>query len=133
MLQNVYKKITAVWNKIFVFVQENLVRLAIVGGLFVFLEIIQTFPYVNIIPSYQFLVIGFILFLIVIIFNEAFSNKRILFFITTLFAIASITAIFDLKRISDLFGFMIFVLLILVTLRGIIADRKKLKEEIDPS
>lgn len=131
MFVYIQKKIKNTWDRLFKFVQENLVKLVIVGGLFVLLEVIQNFPYVNIIPSYQFLVIGFILFLIVILFREAFTNKRIIAFIILLFGISSIFAILDIRKISDLLGFVIFVLLILVTIRQIIFDRKKLREEID--
>lgn len=123
----IYKKIVKISNQTSVFVQKNLVQLAIIGGLFVFLEVIQTFPYVNIIPSYQFLVIGFILFLTVLLLRVTISNRRIIQAILILFFVASIVAIFDVKRISDLIGFIIFVLLALVIIRQIVIDRTKLK------
>jgi hypothetical protein len=127
MFSPIYKKITKVSNQIFIFVQKNLVQLAIIGGLFVFLEVIQTFPYVNIIPSYQFLVISFILLLTVILLRVTISNKIIICFVLILFVISAVVAIFDIKRILDLIGFIIFILLAIVIVRQFLIDRKKFK------
>ena len=124
----IYKKIIKISNKISIFIRENLVQIVIIGGLFVLLQIIKSFPYVNIIPNYQFLVIGFILFLTVILLRVSISNKKITFIVLILFFLAALSAIFDLALISDLIGFVVFVLLTLVVVSQIVRDRGRLKK-----
>jgi hypothetical protein len=124
----IYKKIIKISNQISDFVRENLVQLAIIGGLFVFLEIIQTFPYINIIPNYQFLVIGFMLFLTVVLLKVSVSNRKIISAVLILFLFTPILEIFDIKRVSDLIGFVAFILLTIVIIRQIVIDREKLKK-----
>lgn len=110
------------------FVRKNLIQIVIIVGFFVFLEAIKSFPYINIIPNYQFLVVGFILFLSVVLLRVSISSRKIVFLVLILFALASLTTIFDIKPISDLIGFVIFVLLTLVVIRQIISDRENLKK-----
>lgn len=124
----IYKKIIKVSDQVVSFVRQNLVQVVVILGLFVVLEVIKSFPYINIIPNYQFLVIGFILFLSVVLLRVSISNKKIILALLALLFLASITTIFDIKPISDLIGFVIFVLLTLVIIRQIANDRDKLKE-----
>ena len=122
------KKIITLTNRLLVFVRKNLVQITIIGGVFIFLQLIKSFPYINIIPSYQFLVIGFTLFLSVILFGVIIANRNIIIGVIILFAIAAITTILELEAISELLGFIIFMLL-LITLRQVIIERKAFKQE----
>lgn len=109
------------------FVRKNLAQVVIIVGSFVVLEVIQSFPYINIIPNYQFLVIGFILFLSVVLLRVSIPNKKIIFAVLILFVAASLTTIFDIKPVSNLIGFVIYVLLAIIIIRQIANDREKLK------
>lgn len=124
----IYKKIIKLSNRVSIFVRQNLAQIVIIVSLFVVLELIKSFPYVNIIPNYQFLVLGFILFLTVVLLRVSLSNKKIILFVLILFMLASFITIFDVRPISDLIGFIIFVLLTLVIIRQIANDRKNLKK-----
>lgn len=132
MYKNFSKKIIKVLDNITSYVRQNIAQIVIIVGVFVTLEVIQSFPYINIIPNYQFLVIGFTLLLGVVLLRVSVSNKKIILLVLALFCIAIITTIFDIKRISDLIGFIIFVLLTIVTFRQIFQDRRKLKELDSP-
>lgn len=124
----IYKKIVRVSDRISIFVRQNLTQMVVILGTFVFLEVIKSFPYINIIPNYQFLVIGITLLLSVVLLRVSISNKKIILAVLGLFFLASITTIFDIKPISDLIGFIIFVLLALVIIRQIANDRENLKK-----
>lgn len=132
MYKNFSKKIIKVLDNITFYVRQNIAQIVIIVGVFVTLEVIQSFPYINIIPNYQFLVIGFTLLLGVVLLRFSVSNKKIILLVLALFCIAIITTIFDIKRISDLIGFIIFVLLTIATFRQIFQDRRKLKELDSP-
>lgn len=124
-----FKKITVnLKNNLVDFVQKNFVQIVIVSGIFTFLELIKSLPYINIIPSYQYLVIGFTLFLITIFFGAIITNKKIITGALILFVIAAVTTIFELEAISELLGFVIFILLA-ITLQQVIIDRKEFKQE----
>ncbi len=125
------KKIIKISEQVTDFVRDNLVQIIIIGGSFVFLEVIKSFPYVNIIPSYQFLVIGFVLFLTALMFRQMISDKIISIFVIFLLAISVFVTIFEQTIISDVIGFVIFVLLLFVVLKGIASNRKDFKKEIN--
>jgi len=110
------------------FIRENVAQVVIIVSSFVVLELIRSFPYINIIPNYQFLVIGFTLLLSVVLLRVSISNKKIMLAVLILFFLAAIITIFDIKRILDLIGFIIFVLITLAAIRQIINDREKLKK-----
>lgn len=124
----IYKKIIKVLDRITFFVRHNLAQIVIIVGLFLVLEVIQTFPYINIIPNYQFLVIGFTLFLAVALLRVSVSNKQIILTVLVLFFAAVISTIFDIKLISGLIGFVVFVLIAIATIRQIFQDRRKLRK-----
>lgn len=122
------QKIINITDLVSNFVRKNLAQVVIIIGSFVVLEIIQSFPYINIIPNYQFLVIGFILFLSVVLLRVSIPNKKIIFAVLILFVAASLTTIFDIKPVSNLIGFVIYVLLAIIIIRQIANDREKLKK-----
>lgn len=124
----IYKKIVKVSDQASSFVRQNLAQIVVIVGTFVVLEVIKSFPYINIIPNYQFLVIGFTLFLSVVLLRASITNKKIILAVLALFFLASVTTIFGIKSISDLIGFIIFVLLAIVIIRQIANDRENLKK-----
>jgi len=131
MFKTIKKKIISVSDKVTSFVRNNIGQVIIVGGAFIFLEVVKSFPYVNIIPSYQFLVIGFVLFLTAIVFRDIISDKIITIMVISLFAAAAVVSIFEQSLIADLIGFIIFILLLFVGLRGVISNRKIFKRELN--
>ncbi len=131
MFKNIKKKIISVSDKITDFVHNNIARVIVVGGTFVLLEVVKSFPYINIIPSYQFMVIAFVLFLAAIVFRDIISDKIIIITVISLFAAASVVSILNQPLIADLIGFIIFILLVFVVLRGTINSRRTFKKEIN--
>lgn len=127
----IYKKIVKFSDQVSAFVRQNLTQIVIIVSLFVVLEIIKSFPYINIIPNYQFLVIGFILLLGVILLRFSIPNRKIISGILFLFVIASFLTIFDIKPILDLIGFVIFILLLLIVGRKMILEKDDLRENND--
>ncbi len=128
MFKNIKKKIKFTKNQISDFVERNIIRILIVLGIFILLEISKTFPYINIIPNVDFLIVGFTLFLAVTLFRVSIPNRSIILIVLFLFAIATLVTIVELKDIAEMIGFIIFVLLALTIIRLIFQERKKLKE-----
>ncbi len=128
MFTFIIKKITKLFDSVTDFVRKNTAQVVIIVGTFAVLELIQSFPYINIIPKYQFLVIGFVLLLSVILLRVSISNKMINYFVILIFVIGIFTAILDIEQISNLIGFIAFILLFIIVVRQFFQDRKKLKE-----
>ncbi|MBI4091591.1 MAG: hypothetical protein HY427_00060 [Candidatus Levybacteria bacterium] len=128
MFTSIYKKITNIFDRATDFVRKNTVQVVIIVSCFAVLELIQSFPYVNIIPRYQFLVISFVLLLSVVLLRVFISSKLINYVVLALFVISIFTAILDIEQISNLIGFVAFVLLSIMVIRQIFQDREKLKE-----
>lgn len=124
----IYKKIVKIFDDASISVRENLAQIVIIIGTFVFLEVIQSFPYINIIPNYQFLVIGFILLLSVILLRVSIPNRKIILIVLFLFATAALLSILDIKPIANLIGFVIYILLAIIIIRQIVNDREELKK-----
>ncbi len=128
MFNNIKKKIKFIKDQISNFVEVNIIRILVVLGIFIFLEISKTFPYVNLIPSVDFLIVGFTLLLSVLLFRVTIPNKGIILVVLFFLVIAAFVTIVELKDIADMIGFIIFVLLSIMIFRQIFTERKKLKE-----
>ncbi|MEK7518127.1 MAG: hypothetical protein AAB583_06315 [Patescibacteria group bacterium] len=124
----IHKKIVKIFGEASIFIRENLAQIVIIVGAFVLLEVIQSFPYINIIPNYQFLVIGFTLLLAVVLLRVSISNKKIMLAVLVLLFLGAIITIFDIEKILELVGFVAFVLLVFIIIRQIVNDRESLKK-----
>lgn len=125
------KKIIEVSDRVSNFTRDNLISIIIIGGCFVVLELLKSFPYINIIPNYQFLVIGFVLFITAILLRKVISDKVITITIIILFALAGIAIVFDQTVISDAIGFIVFILLSFMIFRGLVSNRHAFKKEVN--
>ncbi len=128
MFSNIKKKIKEISDKISIFVNENIIRIVIVAGSFILLEISKSFPYINLIPSIDFLIVGFTLLLVVLLFRVTIPNRNIVLVVLFFLIIAAFTTIVELKNIAEMSGFIIFVLLTLMIVRQIFQERKQLNE-----
>lgn len=128
MFSNIKKKIKEISDKISIFVNENIIRIVIVAGSFILLEISKSFPYINLIPSIDFLIVGFTLLLVVFLFRVTIPNRNIVLVVLFFLIIAAFTTIVELKDIAEMSGFIIFVLLTLMIVRQIFQERKQLNE-----
>jgi len=130
MFKNIKNKIILISDRVVEFIRENLAQIALIGGSFISLEVVKSLPYVNVIPSYQYLVIGFEFVLTTVIFRSLISDKKLVSLTIVLFSSAAVASIFEQELIADLAGFIIFLLLLFIVLRGLIADRKIFRKEI---
>lgn len=128
MVNSIKKEIKEVSDKVALFIRDNLIRIFIVLAIFIFLEVSKSFPYVNIIPNIDFLIVGFTLLLAVALFRVAIPNKGIILVVLFFFILAMIVSITELNDIADMIGFIIYVLLSIMILRQVFVERKKLKE-----
>lgn len=131
MVNNIKKKVKETQDKISIFVKENIIRILVVLGIFIFLEISKSFPYINIIPNIDFLIVGFTLMLAIFLLRVTIPNRGIILIVLFSFVLAMAATIIELSDIADMIGFVIYVLLSIMILRQVFAERKKLKE-LDP-
>ena len=129
MYIHIKKKIIRLQDNIVDFFKLNLVKIIILISVFILLQIVRIFPYVNLIPNVQVLIIGFIVFLALLIFQRSIPNRNVVWIAVGLFLIAAISTIFEQTEFADLIGFLLFVLLSLIVLRQIVSDRSELKKE----
>lgn len=128
MVFYIKKKIIGIQNKISIFFKENIIRILVLMFVFITLEVSKSFPYLNLIPSVDFLIVGFTLLLAVLLFRVTIPNRNIVLVVLFLFGLAALVTIVELRDISEMIGFIIYILLSLVIIRQIFQERKKLKE-----
>lgn len=128
MVNLIKKKVKSISDKVSIFVNKNIIRIIIILGTFIFLEISKSFPYINLIPNVDFLIVGFTLLFAVVLFRVTIPNKGIILVVLFFFIVAMLVSIVELNDIADMIGFIIYVLLSIMIIRQIFVERKKLKE-----
>lgn len=127
---NFKKKIKGTKAALILFVKENFAQLFIICGVFVILQITRGLPYINLIPHYQELIVGLCLFLTIVLLPIFSSTKNLSWLILSFFVIGALTEMFGAKEISELIGFIVFILLA-ISLRYIFKERKSLKQAVE--
>lgn len=133
MVNSIKKKIKELSDKVSIFIKDNLIRILIILAIFISLEVSKSFPYVNLIPNVDFLIVGFTLFLSVLLFRVTIPNKGIILVVLFFFIVAMLVSIVELGDIAEMIGFVIYVLLSIMIIRQVFAERKKLKELDSPT
>ena len=131
MYTSIKKKIIQFQDIIVDFYKKNLVKIIILISVFILLEQARTFPYINLIPNIHFLIIGFIVFLALLFFQQSIPNRSVVWIGVGFLLVAVISTIFEQTEFADLIGFLVFVLLSLTVLRQIVSDRHVLKKDLD--
>lgn len=133
MVNFIKKTIKEISDRASIFVKRNIIRILIVAGTFIILEISKSFPYVNIIPNVDFLIVGFTLLLSVLLLRVTIPNRAIILVVLCFFGVAAVVTIVELKDIAEMIGFIIFVLLSIMIIRQVFQERKQLKELDSPA
>lgn len=128
MVSYIKKKIKEISDRVSIFVERNIIRILFIAGSFITLEIGKSFPYINLIPNVDFLIVGFTLLLAVALFRVTIPNKGIILVVLFFFFFAMLVSIVELNDIADMIGFIIFVLLSIMITRQVLQERKQLKE-----
>ncbi len=131
MFTYIKKKIIEITDKVIAFFKDNLSQIIF---LVFFIQILlgaESLPYINLIKNYEFYVTGLFIFLAMLIFRVIIPYERVLQIVLGFFIVASIVTIFDQTIISDLLGFIIFVLLLLIVGRQILREKEDLKKIYD--
>lgn len=127
MVGRLKRKIKEISNKSSIFIKGNLIQILIVLAVFIFLEISKSFPYINLIPNIDFLIVGFTILLAVLVFRVTIPNKAIVLVVVFSFVAAAFFTIVELMDIADMTGFIIYVLLSIMIIRQVLRERKDLK------
>jgi len=127
MFTKIKKKIIEITDKIIDFFEDNLAQIIFLVFLFQILLGAKALPYINLVKNYEFYVIGLSIFLSMIVLRVVIPYKRIIQIILGLFTVAAIVSLLEQNAISDLIGFLTFVLLLLVVLGQILREKDDLK------
>ncbi len=128
MLFYIKKKIIDTTDRIIAFFKENLAQIIFLIFLLQFLLAVKPLPYINLINNFEFYSIALLLFLSMVIFRVIIPYKRIIQIVLVLFAVAALFSLFEQIPVSDLIGFIIFVLLLLVVGRQMLREKNDLKK-----
>ena len=93
-----------------------------------FLILIRNFPYINIIPQYNYYVVAACILLLIIFFRKQLTGKRLFIIVEVMIALALLADLFWINSIAQFLGFTIFTLLFIITLTEFFVHRKKLKD-----
>lgn len=129
MLDHLKKKIIRVSNLATDFFKKNLAQIVLLFFIFQLLMFARSLPYINIVENYVFYCIAILLLIAVLLFKVSVPNKILIQFTLALFIVAMFTTIFALSKISDLLGFIIYILIFFVVTRKVVRERNQLKHE----
>lgn len=128
MFTYIKKKIIEITDRIIAFFKDNLAQIIFLVFLLQFLMSAKSMPYINLINNFEFYSIGLLLFLSMIIFRVIIPYRKTIQIVIVLFAVAGFVSIIEQVAISDLIGFMTFVLLLLIVGRQILREKEDLKK-----
>lgn len=128
MFTYIKKKIIEITDRIITFFKENLAQIIFLVFLLQFLLSAKSMPYINLINNFEFYSIGFLLFLSMIIFRVIIPYRRTIQIVIALFVVAALATIVEQVAISDLIGFITFVLLSLIVGRQILREKDDLQK-----
>lgn len=130
MLEIIRKKIITFASAATNFFKDNLAQLVLLLILFQSLLILQDLPFINLIDNFEYYSLAFLLFLAMIFFRIAIPNRKVVYVVLIIFALAIFTTILDLKDVNTIFGFVLFTLLLFIVFRELVRNRQELKGEI---
>lgn len=128
MFTYIKKKIIEITDKIITFFKDNLAQIIFLVFLLQFLLSAKSMPYINLINNFEFYSIGLLLFLSMIIFRVIIPYRRTIQIVIVLFAVAAFVSVIEQVAISELIGFITFILLLLIVGRQILREKEDLKK-----
>ncbi len=128
MFTYIKKKIIEITDRIITFFKVNLAQIIFLVFLLQLLLAAESLPYINLINNFEFYSIGLLLFLSMIIFRVIIPYQKTIQIVLVLFVVAAFVSIIEQVAISDLIGFVTFVLLLLVVGRQILREKDDLKK-----
>ena len=128
MFTYIKKKIIEITDRIITFFKVNLAQIIFLVFLLQLLLAAESLPYINLINNFEFYSIGLLLFLSMIIFRVIIPYHKTIQIVLVLFIAAAFVSIIEQVAISELIGFVTFVLLLLVVGRQILREKDDLKK-----
>lgn len=128
MFTYIKKKIIEITDKVITFFKDNLAQIIFLVFLLQFLMFAKSLPYINLINNFEFYSIGLLLFLSMIIFRVIIPYHKTIQIVIVLFVAAAFISVIEQVAISDLIGFITFVLLLLIVGRQILREKDDLKK-----
>lgn len=128
MFTYIKKKIIEITDRIITFFKDNLAQIIFLVFLLQFLLSAKSIPYINLINNFEFYSIGLLLFLSMIIFRVIIPYQKTIQIVIVLFAVAALVSVIEQVAISDLIGFIAFVLLLLIVGRQILREKEDLSK-----
>ena len=118
-------------KKISNFYKTNSAKIIFLAFLLPLLTIMHKLQYINIIPQYYYYVVELYLILIIILFGRQISKRKLYIIVQILIPFALVINILELffpTLSADIFGFVIFVIVAIVTAIDFVNNRSRLKQ-----
>lgn len=128
MFDKIKKKIKELYVRALGFFRTYLAHIVFLVFTFQLLSFFNTLPYFNIINKYYYYVFAILWILSNFLFKKYITNKRILITGVNMFIIAVPMAIIEVDFLSDILGFVAFILILTYVLRQVFSERKVLRE-----
>jgi hypothetical protein len=113
------------------FIINNFPQLITLVFLLQLLIAIRDFPYINIIDNYYIYVFMLVFFLAWVFFYKYFTSKRMLVMAIVFLALAYPTVVLHMTQVSELLGFVSYILLVMAILQKIVTEKKLLRKVQD--
>lgn len=123
----VKEKIITIFRSLISFFKAHLPEIVFLVFVLQLLVSLNALPYFNIINKYYYYVTAFIWVLLNILFKEYITNKKILTIGIITFIIAIPFVVLSLDPISEMFGFLAFLLLFTYVIREIFTQKNLLR------
>ncbi len=128
MLEKIQKKLKGFYIIGLNFFKTYLAHIVFLVFTFQLLSFISSLPYFNLIDKYNYYVLAILWIFSNFLFKKYIINRKILIGSMVVFAIAIPITIVELEFLSDILGFVAFILLLTYVLRQIFTDREILRE-----
>lgn len=122
-LFNLFKKLVQYYkNNIYV-----VVLFLLLTYIFIYL---RTLPYINIIEHFYYYVGGLYFVILLVIYKKEFTPKRVFILAEVFLLISLFASFFNVSYISEVIGFLVLLILIVMVLYVVIKERKVFKKAI---
>ena len=128
MLDKIQKKLKGIYTVVLNFFKTYLAHIVFLVFTLQLLSFVSNLPYFNLINKYYYYVSGILWVFSNLLFKKYITNRKILIGAMVIFAIAMPIAVVELDFLSDILGFVAFLLLFTYVLRQIFEERQSLRE-----
>ena len=128
MVNKIQKKINTLFKNGYGFFKSHLAGIVFLFFIFQLFAFFNTLPYFNLIGHYFYFVFGLLWIVFLLLFKKYIRNIFILIGGVSMFILAIPMALFEIEFLTEMFGFIAFLLIGTYVIRQIFFEREQLKK-----